>query len=427
MIQRPGRLAMSLVESIGADPSDDEDTRLKKRLLVAISLMVIQAAILWCVIYVAFGEPLAGTIPLSYAAVSLASVGVFAVNKRFGTFRFSQLLLILLLPFLLMLELGGFVQGSAVILWALLAPLGAMLFADRRSAVGWSLAFLALVGLSGGLEPFRDVENDLPSTLVIAFFAMNVGTVSAIAFVLVLYVLSLLDQERQKSERLLINVLPKEVAAILRDGEQTIADQFEAVSVLFADVVGSTQLATRLTARELVDLLNEAFSYFDSLTEKHGLEKIRTIGDNYMVAAGVPKPREDHAQVLARMALEMQEFNASRPIDAPHLEFRMGINSGPVVGGVIGHTKFHYDIWGDAVNTASRMESHGIPGKIQITTGTRELLGDGFVCTPRGPIDVKGKGVMETWWLEGIKASGEPSADGVEPDTSAQPAARMTS
>ena len=281
--------------------------------------------------------------------------------------------------------------------------MGALLFAGRRQAVLWFLAFVGLVAITAALEPSAPPGNNLPRSVVIAFFAMNVGTVSLITFTLLQYFLKMLDHERAKSERLLLNVLPRDVAAVLKDDNRTIADQFDAVSILFADIVGSTSLAARLSPLQLVEVLNEAFSYFDSVVEKYDLEKIRTIGDNYMVAAGVSRPRADHAQALASMALEMNQYAPrSNGSGAGPLQFRMGMNSGPVVAGVIGFKKFHYDIWGDAVNTASHMESHGVPGKIQLTRATYELIESDFECSLRGLVDIKGKGQMETWFLEGV-------------------------
>ncbi len=407
MVQDSWRRLITALERIGVDSADDDDVRLQKKLLVAIASLIIPAAILWGAIYLRFNEPLAGSIPLTYAAVSLLSIIVFGLTRRYYLFRFSQLLLILLLPFLLMLTLGGFVNGSAVVLWSLICPLGALLFAGRRQAVAWFLAFLGLVAISGALEPFAPADNNLPSAAVIAFFAMNFAAVSTVTFVLLGYFLRLLEHEREKSERLLLNVLPREIAAILKENNQTIADQYEAVSVLFADIVGSTALAVRLPPRKLVDVLNDAFSYFDSLVDKYGVEKIRTIGDNYMVASGVPHPRHDHAQALANMALEMNQYVPTQDdLGDMTLRFRIGMNVGPVVAGVIGHRKFHYDIWGDAVNTASHMESHGVPGKIQMTRATYELIKEEFVCQPRGLVEIKGKGQMETWFLEGVRNPG---------------------
>ena len=368
MVQSFWQGLTSTIERIGVDVADADDVRRQKRLLVATSLMVIPAAFLWGAIYLSFDEPLAASFPLAYAVVSLLSIGVFGLTRRFDFFRTSQLMLILVLPFLVMLALGGFVNGSAVVLWALLSPLGALMFAGRRQSIRWFLAFLGLLVLSAALEPFVSSDSNLPLAVVVAFLAMNVGAVSVVTFVPLQYFLGLLEQEQEKSERLFLNVLPREIAAILKNDNRTIADQFEAVSVLFADIVGSTALAVQLPPRKLVELLNEVFSYFDSLVEKYGLEKIRTIGDNYMVASGVPKPRPDHAQALARMALEMNKYvSTQHALGNTRLRFRIGMNSGPAVAGVIGYKKFHYDIWGDTVNTASHMESHGIPGMIQMT------------------------------------------------------------
>ena len=174
--------------------------------------------------------------------------------------------------------------------------------------------------------------------------------------------------------------------------------------MLFADVVGFTTLSERLEADEVVTVLNDVFSYFDSLADRFGLEKIRTMGDAYMVASGVPLARSDHAQVMARMALAMFEYTPdTASANSAPLQFRMGISSGPVVAGVIGRSKFQYDVWGNTVNTASRMEQHGVPGRIQLSAATHPLLDREFVCEPRGTIDIKGMGPMETWFLVGAR------------------------
>jgi guanylate cyclase len=212
--------------------------------------------------------------------------------------------------------------------------------------------------------------------------------------------------EQAKAENLLLNILPQSIADRLKAEPRTIADHFSSASILFADVVDFTPLSERLPPAEVVGLLDHLFSHFDELAENYGLEKIKTIGDCYMVAAGVPSPRPDHARALALMALDMQR--AMRSVDAEvgqlGLELRVGINSGPVVAGVIGRKRFLYDLWGDAVNTASRMESHGTSGRIQITRATKDLLEDEFVCEPRGTIPIKGKGEIEVWYLVGRRA-----------------------
>jgi class 3 adenylate cyclase len=213
-----------------------------------------------------------------------------------------------------------------------------------------------------------------------------------------------LAEEHDRSERLLLNILPRTISERLKGGQQAIADGFANVSVLFADIVGFTVLSARLPPQELVRVLNEVFSRFDELAEKHRLEKIKTIGDAYMVAAGLPEPRPDHAEAVARMAIEMRQALAdlNRKNDYG-LEVRIGINSGPVVAGVIGKKKFIYDLWGDTVNTASRMESHGVKDGIHVTEATADLLRERFVLQPRGRIEVKGKGEMETFLVVGEK------------------------
>ena len=212
--------------------------------------------------------------------------------------------------------------------------------------------------------------------------------------------LAALRGEQAKAENLLLNILPRSIADRLKAESRTIADQFGSASILFADVVDFTPLADRLPPAEVVGVLDRLFSHFDELAERHGVEKIKTIGDCYMVAAGVPAVRPDHARALALMALDMQAaVRSADGVGQLGLELRVGINSGPVVAGVIGRKRFLYDLWGDAVNTASRMESHGSPGRIQITRATKELLGNEFVCEARGTIEVKGKGELEAWFL----------------------------
>lgn len=211
-----------------------------------------------------------------------------------------------------------------------------------------------------------------------------------------------LSEEREKSERLLLNVLPRTIAERLKAGEEPIADAFPETTVLFADIVDFTGISARVSPEQMVGMLNGVFTEFDRLAAKHGLEKIKTIGDCYMVVGGLPEPRPDHAEAVAEMALEIQE--ALRPRRAPtgdRLRVRVGINTGPAVAGVIGTAKFAYDLWGDAVNTASRMESHGLPEGIQVTEATYLRLKDKYAFESRGMIDVKGKGPMATYLLLG--------------------------
>jgi len=211
-----------------------------------------------------------------------------------------------------------------------------------------------------------------------------------------------LTVEQEQSERLLLNILPQSIAVRLKQSTETLAEHFSEASVLFADIVGFTQLSTQIPPTEMVELLNKIFSLFDQLADKHGLEKIKTIGDAYMVVSGLPIPRVDHAMAIANMALDMQQalvqFNIENNQD---FRIRIGINTGPVVAGVIGLKKFIYDLWGDTVNIASRMESQGIPDCIQVTSETYQLLRNRYVFAERGIINVKGRGEMKTYFLKG--------------------------
>jgi adenylate cyclase len=217
-----------------------------------------------------------------------------------------------------------------------------------------------------------------------------------------------LQEEQERSERLLLNILPKTIADKLKQEHRIIADNFDNVTVMFADIVDFTSLSIQLQPKALVKFLNQIFSAFDELTERYQLEKIKTIGDSYMVVGGLPTPRPDHAEAIAEMALHLQPVLDQLPLkhilSKSSLKLRIGINTGSVGAGVIGTRKFTYDLWGDTVNTASRMESLGVPGQIQVAPTTYEHLKDKYKFEERGVIDVKGKGEMMTYFLVGRKA-----------------------
>ena len=395
---------------IGADPRDDEDLRARKALLVLISVLILPISFVWGALYLALGSPV-GVVPLVYFGVLLAALAVFSRTRDFPSFLRVGQVAILLAPTLSMIPLGGFLASGGVGLWGILAPLGALVFSDVRSAVRWYLAYL-VVFLGSGVagEALDPIWPPPPSWFTSTMLALNIAVGGAIMFTLLAVfasqrrdALEALRQEQAKAENLLLNILPRSIADRLKAGTEPIADEFGSASILFADVVDFTPWSQGLPPAEVVGYLDHLFSRMDELAERYGVEKIKTIGDCYMVAAGVPTPRSDHARALALMALEMLEA-CSDEIGHLGLELRVGINSGPVVAGVIGRKRFLYDLWGDAVNTASRMEEHGTPGDIQITNATYELLKDEFVCRRRGTIEVKGKGEMETWYLVGPRS-----------------------
>jgi guanylate cyclase len=396
---------------VGADPQDDEDLRARKALLVLISVLILPVAALWGALYLAFGSPV-GVVPLVYFVILLAAIVVFSRTRDFPWLLRVGQVDILLAPTLSMIPLGGFLDAAGVGFWGILAPLGALVFSDVRSAVRWYVAWI-VVFLGSGFagEIIGPIWTPLPVWFTSTMLALNIAVGGTMMFLLLAVfasqrrdALAALRLEQAKAESLLLNILPRSIADRLRAESQPIADQIESASILFADVVDFTPWSERLAPAEVVGFLDHLFSHFDELAERHGLEKIKTIGDCYMVAAGVPTPRPDHARALAFMALDMLEaMRSDDQVGHLGLELRVGINSGPVVAGVIGRKRFLYDLWGDAVNTASRMESHGSPGRIQITRETYELLADEFDCEPRGTITVKGKGEVEAWYLIGFR------------------------
>jgi adenylate cyclase len=302
----------------------------------------------------------------------------------------------------LQLNYMGFAAGAVLVL-------GINPIAPPLAFATLALAFIV------ALEIFAPRDGGLLSEAAMlgSFIASAIGT-GTIMFAVVFYAVreatraeASAEFEYERSESLLANILPAAVANRLKSqADQVIADKHEEASILFADMVGFSAWASATAPVDLVRFLNEVFTAFDRLVDRHGLEKIKTTGDNYMVVSGVPVSRPDHAAALVQLALEM--LDAARYIHDPHgrdVSIRIGIASGPVVAGVVGMKKFFYDVWGDAVNVASRMESTGVPGRIQISQETFERVKDQFEFESRGPIDVKGKGKMTTWLLTGPRTT----------------------
>lgn len=401
----------------GALPTDSPEERLRKSTLVLSSLLITVAALFWVATYAALGLWISALVPFVYEVASLVGLAVFARTKRYDVYRAGQLALMLALPFLLQWSLGGFVTGSAVGVWAFVAPLGALVFCTSRQATGWFAGFCALVLVSALIDSsLPEPEPAIPSRLVVTFFALNILGTAVSTFALLEYFVRsrdrayrLLAEEQDRSDRLLLSIFPRAIAERLKVAHGVIAERSDEVSVLFADLAGFTPAAERLPAEQVVELLDEIFSTFDDLVARHGLEKIKTIGDGYLVAGGIPTPRADHAEAIARLALAMQRALADLPA-AAGLSLRIGIDSGPVVAGVIGRTKFGYDLWGDTVNTASRMQSHAPPGAIQVTERAHARLAESFAFERRADVVVKGKGEMTTYLLLGTRADQSAAA-----------------
>ncbi|HEV8516653.1 MAG TPA: adenylate/guanylate cyclase domain-containing protein [Candidatus Limnocylindrales bacterium] len=395
--------------SVGVAAGDSDQIRAQKATLTLGASVTTILAFVWVGTYWALGLPLSAAIPLSYQLVSVTTLLIFARSKDYRFFRFGQIVLMTLLPFVLQWSLGGYVASSAVSLWALVAAFGALFFYTAREAIPWFAAFLGLTLFSGLIDGVVSRNPaPIPEPIRIAFFVLNILGVAVTAYLLLQYSIRARDAALGLSEGLLLNVLPKPIAERLKREPGVIAESHEDVTVLFADVVDFTPFAERTPAERVVGVLDEIFTAFDRLAERGRLEKIKTIGDAYMVVSGLPEARPDHAEAMAEMALEMQtELDRLCEPLGLDLDLRIGMHCGPVIAGVIGRRKFIYDLWGDTVNTASRMESHGLPGRIQVSEAIYTRLRERYEFEERGEIEVKGKGHLRAYLLVGRRQSSE--------------------
>lgn len=394
------------VERIGSLPEDSEEQKVRKSILILISFLMTAGGLVWAAISYRLGLAAVSLIPLIYSAIIALNIGILILTKRYVLFRFTLLFLSLILPFAFQWLLGGYRNSGALILWSLIAPFGSMMFSGLRPSMIWGIFFLLLIALSGLADHYAPgPTRKLPMSVVTVFYIFNIGSISLVVYLVAAYFLSKLRSEHDRAERLLLNILPASVAERLKRGQSSIADRYDQVSVMFIDIENFTPVAGKVSPARILNLLNDIFSRFDELTVKFGLEKIKTIGDSYLAVAGLPEGRPDHAEACVRAALEMQRVISRIRIVKPEgqsfapFRVRVGIHCGPVVAGVIGRNKFAYDIWGDTVNTASRMESHGVPGRIQVSQSVYNRVKDLFNFEERGHMDIKGKGRMKTYLL----------------------------
>lgn len=402
------------LEAAVVSPGDTADERLNKTLLVFACALMGFAAILWLAIYWSMGIKFPVEIPLGYQLVSAVSLIVFLKTRNFEFFRMTQVTMFLFVPFIMQWSIGSYVSSSGVMLWALLAPIGVMLFQGARESIPWFFAYIVLTAVSGFFDFFLAGEqpSGVPMKTVAVFFVLNFAAMSSIVYLLIHYSVRekeklkralddknvLLAAEQEKSERLLLNVLPGPIAQRLKHDEGTIADGFSDVTVMFVDIVNFTSLSEELPPNQVVALLNQVFSELDGLAEKYGVEKIKTIGDAYMVAGGLPGTAEDYTEAMAGMALELRDI-ACHKAPLKNLHFHIGIATGPAVGGVIGRKKFVYDLWGDTVNLASRLASEAEVGTIPVDVITYKRLKRRYQFAGPNPIVLKGKGEINVYVL----------------------------
>ncbi len=403
---------------------DSEEEKLNKTLLIFACGLMGFGSVLWLALYWAMGIKFSSTVPISYLAVSAVSLAYYVYSLNFAVFRTLQVTLFLFMPFIMQWSIGSFVSASGVALWALLAPIGVMVFQGARESLPWFAAYIILTALSGFFDFWltADVESGVTMQGIAVFFTLNFAAMSTIMYLLISYFVRqrdklqtsvteqnrLLTIEQGKSEGLLLNILPEPIARRLKDQQGIIADGFADVTVMFADIINFTSLSEEAPPKAMVELLNEVFSKFDAMADFHHIEKIKTIGDAYMAAGGLIEhdgidfavDARDYTSAMLRLALDMQKYMEKLSVikDMP-LGIHVGICSGPVVAGVIGKRKFIYDLWGDTVNTASRVTSEAKSGMIFVDAMTYRRTKNMFEF--EGPISIvaKGKGKFDVYRL----------------------------
>ena len=414
------RALYSRLRSAGISPGDSEELRLKKVILLFACGLMIAAAALWLALYQSLGLPVSASWPVAFQLASLATLVYYLITLNFGVFRATQLGLFLFVPFVVQWSIGNFVSASGMILWGLLAPVGAIVLYSARESIPWFVAYIVLTLATGYVDyelawlPPKGPKVPLSTSVV--FFALNFAAMSTLVYSLLRFAYSEreksrirleeahagLREEQERSEKLLLNVLPAPVAERLKRLESPIADGFAEVTVMFADIVNFTRMAGMLEPAQIFSLLNRLFSDFDALAEEHGLEKIKTIGDAYMVAGGLTAGQEGRCAAIAELALAMRGLiERDYAVNDQALQLRIGIATGPVVAGVVGTKKFIYDLWGDTVNIASRLTSENEPGGIQVDERSYLLLSRCYAFEAPRTLNLKGKGYTTVFELSG--------------------------
>ena len=385
--------------AIADGPADDDDVRLRKRVGIVAGYILVFLPLQ--LPFLAQGHPLSWLMAATVPFISALNLFLLARSRRFQRYVNVLVVLVLVAPAIVEVSLGGLAGSSAAIVFAFLGPVFALLALGPRRATAWFVAFLAVVIgvilvdplVSSRIEP-------QPYSMRLVWYAANLAIPLGITFAMLRYTDLRRRRAEVRSEELLTNAIPFSIAMRLKAGEKLIAETYPETTILFADLAGFTSWSRHAGADRVVSFLNELFTRFDGLAATFRVEKIKTIGDSYMAVAGAPEPRVDHAFAATQLArgmlatLDELRHNADVP-----LVLRIGLASGSVVGGVIGRQRILFDLWGDTVNIAARMESSGVPGRIHVASTTRQLIGDAGAFEEREPLEVKGFGRMTTYLL----------------------------
>ena len=386
--------------SIGASPSESDSRRSGRRVFMLAFILATLLSIPAVIERFDAGYTWVGVVDLVTLAVPVLLLVVIAIHPTSYVATLHVMFLVIVVgPVLDTAMFGGLLPSGLLVIFGLDVALGALLAISLRAGLVWfgvfALSVAYAIAIPHWVDPIYTLDDPTSNA------AFNLIATGIVTMAVMIYFIRQRDRFQQRSDDLLHAILPDQIAAQLKDEPGTIADDVPSASVLFADVVDFTPMSLTMSPAELVGMLDELFTVFDGFVTELGLEKIKTVGDAYMVAAGVPQARSDHAVAIAELALRIRDHVATTTFGGRKLRMRIGIASGPVTAGIIGTHKFAYDLWGDTVNTASRMESSGLAGEIQLAPSTYELLRDRYRCKRRGTVHVKGKDEMITFLLLG--------------------------
>ena len=393
---------MNLKTFFAYAPDDTDDIRLEKVTIFLVAASCCVAGSAWTAMYyIVFGFGLVSLLPFAFVVIVGSTILICHFTRNHRPLVYVQIICIIYITALIQWSIGSVFDSGLVLVWAFCGPIIALMFFSMKQSIIWLLLYLVNIAITFAFEDFFTRHGHPVSEETRAlFFFMNLSIWSFVVFIFASYFVISAVSERAKADGLLLNILPRKTAQVLKSRPGIIAEEYDDASVLFADIVDFTRYAGTVGPDQLVTKLNEIFFRFDELTTRHGLEKIKTIGDAYMVVGGVPEPRPDHTQAIADLALDMQAAIREIKKDSGEaFSLRIGIHSGPVVAGVIGKNKFAYDMWGDTVNVASRMESSGTQDTIQVSETVYRTLRDTYQFSAKGTVDIKGKGKMDTYCL----------------------------
>ena len=395
---------MTLGFSFAKCPNDSAEIATEKSAIFLVALSCCLAGVLWSFLYfVVFGFVITSFLPLLFTVIVGISIVISHLTKNHLLTAYLQIVCMIYITSIIQWSIGGVFDSGFVMAWAFCGPIVALMYFSIKESVAWLTLYIANILVTVIFDDFFTLGGlEMTAATRTMFFALNLICSSIVVFMFAAYFVKSIITEREKSNRLLLNILPSKTARELKSKGTTVAERHLDVCILFADIVDFTTYSSKHSPEEVVSRLNDIFTLFDRQVEGHKLEKIKTIGDAYMVAGGLSDGNSDHSQRMAELALDMMSSIAryEREPGKP-FSLRIGIHLGPVIAGVIGKSKFAYDLWGDTVNVASRMESTGVDGEIQVSEAFCHALRGQFVFDKRGRIDIKGKGTMDSYFLRG--------------------------